>query len=81
MKEHSHATLKKAPMDKPVLRNPETFHSDVGLGAVSQTSDDGEEHPIAQYSRKRLPRERRCAAVKKECLAVVDGIFEHSECT
>ena len=75
--------LKKALMDKPVLRNPDfqrpftlqTDASDVGLGAVlSQTDDVGEEHPVAYYSRKLLPRETRYAAVEKECLAVVEGI-------
>ena len=41
---------------------------------MSQTDDVGEEHPVAYYSRKLLPRETRYAAVEKECLAVVEGI-------
>ena len=80
--EQAFTTLKKALMNKPVLRNPDfqkpfmlqTDASDVGLGAVLSQSDDGEEHPVAYYSRKLLPRETRYAAVEKECLAVVEGI-------
>ena len=66
-----------------ILRGPnfdntfiiQTDASEVGIGAVlSQVNDNGEEHPVAYFSRKLLLRERWYATVQKECLAVVDGI-------
>ena len=53
----------------------QTDASDQGVGAVlSQQEDDGEEHPIAYFSRKQLPREEKYATVEKECLAIKLGI-------
>ena len=75
--------LKKRLTAEPILRNPDfsipfilqTDASDLGIGSVlTQVDDQGEEHPVAFASRKLLPRERRYAAVEKECLAVVEGI-------
>ena len=69
--------LKRALSTTPVLKAPNfdrTFilqsdASDVGLGAVlSQRGEDGQEHPLAFYSRKLLPRERKYLTVEKECL-------------
>lgn len=85
MEKHQKAflELKSCLTAEPVLRNPDfslpfilqTDASDVGIGSVlSQVDDNGEEHPIAFASRKLLPRERRYAAIEKECLAVVEGI-------
>ena len=67
----------------PVLRSPDftrpfilqTDASDRGIGAVlSQENLEGEEHPIAYFSRKFLPREERYSTVEKECLAIKLGI-------
>ena len=45
--------------------------SDRGVGAVlSQCDDLDEEHPIAYFSRKLLPREQYYSTVEKECLAI-----------
>ena len=53
----------------------QTDASERGIGAVlSQYGPDGEEHPVAYYSRKLLPREERYAAVEKECLAIKLGV-------
>ena len=41
---------------------------------LSQCDSDNNEHPIAYYSRKLLPREERYATVEKECLAIKLGI-------
>ena len=63
--------VKKESQKKMAL----TDASDLGIGSVlTQVDDQGEEHPVAFASRKLLPRERRYAAVEKECLAVVEGI-------
>ena len=75
--------LKKRLTAEPILRNPDfsipfvlqTDASDLGIRSVlTQVDDQGEEHPVAFASRKLLPRERRYAAVEKECLVVVEGI-------
>ena len=48
----------------------------MAVGAVlSQRSKDGEEHPIAYFSRKLLPREERYSTVEKECLAIKLGVI------
>ena len=53
----------------------QTNASEWGIGAVlSQYGLDGEEHPVAYYSRKLLPREERYATVEKECLAIKLGV-------
>ena len=53
--------LKNMLTSKPILRSPDpmkpfvlqTDASDTGIGAVlSQSDDDGKEHPVAFYSRK-----------------------------
>ena len=67
----------------PVLHAPEfekpfilqTDASDRGVGAVlSQLDEKGQEHPVAYYSRKLLPREERYSTVEKECLAIKLGV-------
>ena len=71
--------LKHALCSSPVLRSPnfsrpfilQTDASERGIGAVlSQRSDMGEEHPVAFYSRKLLPREEKYSTIEKECLAI-----------
>ena len=53
----------------------QTDASNRGVGAVlTQYSEDGEEHPIAFWSGKFLPREERYSAIEKECLAIKLGI-------
>ena len=72
--------LKSALTTEPVLKAPDfsrpfivqTDASDKGIGAVlSQTGEDGQEHPVAYASRKLQPREKNYATVEKECLAIV----------
>lgn len=81
--ERAFRRLKKALCQKPVLLSPDlekeftlqTDASDRGVGAVlSQIGPDGEEHPVAYFSKKLLPREERYATVEKECLAIKPGI-------
>ena len=75
----SFASLKDRLCTEPILRSPDfdrefilqTDASDRGIGAVlSQTDEDGVEHPIAFHSRKLIPREERYSTVEKECLAI-----------
>ena len=75
--------LKRRLTCAPVLKSPDfskqfilqTDASERGIGAVlSQRTADGEEHPIAYYSRKLLPREEKYATVEKECLAIKLGV-------
>ena len=81
--EYAFRQLKSLLCSSPILYSPDlgkefvlqTDASDRGVGAVlSQRMSDGEEHPIAYYSRKLLPREERYSTVEKECLAVKLGI-------
>lgn len=71
--------LKRLLCSSPVLRCPDfslpfilqTDASDWGVGGVlSQLDSEGHDHPVAYYSRKLLPRERRYSTVEKECLAI-----------
>ena len=71
--------LKAKLCTTPVLHNPDfekeftlqTDASDRGIGAVlSQQDGDGNDYPIAYFSRKLLPREQRYSTVEKECLAI-----------
>ena len=43
-----------------------------GVGAVlsQRSAEQGEEHPIAFFSRKLLPREEKYSTIEKECLAI-----------
>ncbi|KAL5506420.1 hypothetical protein EMCRGX_G008052 [Ephydatia muelleri] len=53
----------------------QTDASNRGIGAVlSQCDEEGQEHPVAYYSRKLLPREERYSTVEKECLAIKEAI-------
>lgn len=52
----------------------QTDASGVGLGAVLSVLRDGEELPVAYYSRKLQPRERRYSATELEGLAVVAAV-------
>lgn len=70
---------------RSVLRSPEfskifilqTDASDHGIGAVlSQRDQDGDDHPVAYYSRKLLPRELK--TIEKECLAI--KLVTHAFC-
>ena len=71
--------LKQQLCCSPVLRSPDftkefrlqTDASEYGVGAVlSQEDDSGDEHPVAYFSRKLLPREQKYATIEKECLAI-----------
>ena len=85
---HSVKKLKHKLSESPVLRVPDfsrafivqTDASEVGIGAVlTQTDENGHEHPIAFASRKLKPREQKYAVIEKECLAIVWALgFFHS---
>ena len=81
--EEAFVELKARMCSSPVLRSPDfakpfivqTDASERGVGAVlSQLDADGNDYPIAYYSRKLLPREERYATVEKECLAIRLGV-------
>ena len=59
------------PSDQFVLQ---TDASGVGLGAVLSVQREGQELPVAFYSRKLQPRERRYSATELEGLAVVAAV-------
>jgi len=71
--------LKSILCSSPVSASPDftrsfisqTDASEHGVGAVlSQCDDDGQEHPIAYFSHKLLPREEHYSTIEKECLAI-----------
>ncbi len=75
--------LKRILMSKPVVSSPDfsksfvlqTDASEVGVGAIlSQADKEGLDHPVAYFSRKLLPRERKYSTVEKECLAIKLGV-------
>ena len=75
--------LKEQMCTRPVLHCPreegqfilQTDASKRGIGAVlSQDTSDGEDRPVAFFSKKLLPRETRYSTVEKECLALVAAI-------
>ena len=80
--EQAFQRLKQQLCSAPVLQSPDfsrpftlqTDASDRGIGAVlSQQGDDDEEHPVAYWSRKLLPREQRYSTIENECLAIKLG--------
>jgi len=54
----------------------QTDASQVRIGAVLSVNQDEEEQPIAYFSRKLQPRERKYGATELEGLAVVEAV-EH----
>ena len=75
--------LKTHLCSAPILRSSDfsrqfilqTHASERGVGAVlAQVDDQGEEHPVAYFSRKLLPRETHYSTVEKECLAIKLGV-------
>ena len=56
----------------------QTDASGVGLGAVLSVLREEKELPVAFFSRKLLPRERRYAATELEGLAVVEAVLHFS---
>ena len=71
--------LKLLLCSSPVLRSPDFSKafilqmnvSDHGIRAVlSQRDQDGDNHPVAYYSRKLLPREQWYSTIEKGCLAI-----------
>ena len=75
--------LKDLLCTAPILQSPnfgslfvlQTDASHRGVGAVlCQRDDNDQDHPVAYFSRKLLPREERYSTVEKECLAIKLGI-------
>ena len=71
--------LKQILMSEPAISSPDsskpfilqTDASEVGAGAfLSQTDDEGLDHPVAYFSCKLLPREQKYSTIEKECLAI-----------
>ena len=61
--------LRSPDFTKPFVL--QTDASERGVGAVlSQLDDNGDDHPVAYFSRKLLPREEKYSTVEKECLAI-----------
>ena len=67
----------------PVLCSPDidlpfilqTDASEHGVGAIlSQHDEFGQDHPVAYFNRKLLPREERYSTIEKECLAIKLGV-------
>lgn len=79
-KDRAFRALKEALMRQPVLRAPDYERpfvvqcdaSNRGMGVVlSQTDDEGAEHPILYVSRKLSIREEAFSASEKECACLV----------
>lgn len=76
--------LKRALTSAPILACPDfslpfTVHTDasnVGIGGMLTQTLEGEEHPIAYYSRSLNRQERNYSATEREALAVVN-VVEH----
>ena len=75
--------LKQILMSEPVISSADfskpfilqTDASEVGVGAIlSQTDDEGLDHPVAYFSRKLLPKEQKYSTIEKECLAIKLGV-------
>ena len=74
-------SLKVALTSRPTLTPPDygkqfvlqTDTSDRGIGAVLSQGQDHNEHPVAYFSRKLIPREQMYGSTDKEGLAVVDS--------
>ena len=70
--------LKKMLITAPLMKNPDftrtfvlqTDASGVGVGTVLSQGEE-EDHPIAYFSQKLLPREKSYSTVERECLAIV----------
>ena len=85
--EQAFKNLKDCLCSDPVLQSPnfnkqfilQTDASNHGVGAVlSQCDEEGQEHPVAYYSRRLYPREEMYSTIEKECLAIKDHfISEH----
>ena len=67
--------LKELLCRTPILMSPnfnnqfilQTDASERGVGAVlSQLNDSGQEHPVAYYSKKLLPREEKYSTIEKD---------------
>ena len=80
--------IKKRLCNPPILTYPDfnkpfildTDVSDQGIGAVlSQQDVDGQEHPIAYYSRGINKHEKNYSITRKELLAAIDSA-EHFRC-
>ena len=56
----------------------QTDASSTGVGAVLNVRREDVDYPVAYYSRKLQPRERRYAATELEGLAVVDAVQHFS---
>ena len=81
------AKVKDLLTSEPVLATPDpkkeyqlqTDASGRGLGAtLSQLDENGDDKPIAFYSKKLLPRQQRYSGVETECLAVVEAVKHFS---
>ena len=75
--------LKAALCASPILTSPnfqkefivQMDASDRGVGAVlSQLDNQGNDKPVAFYSRELLPREERYSVIEKECLAIKSAV-------
>jgi len=86
--EEAFNSLKMSLISAPTLASPDyrepikpfVIYTDVSsysLGAVlTQTGEDGEDHPISYASRTLNMAEKNYSVTKKECLAVVFGILK-----
>ena len=80
--EHEFVYLKNCICSAPCLTLPvvgdvfllQTDASGVGVGAVLAVVRDGQEYPVAYYSRKLQPRERKYSASELEGLAVISSV-------
>ena len=69
----SYRMLRNAKFFLPFILQVDAL--DIGVGAVlSQPDEEGNDHPVAYFSRKLLPRKQKFSVIEKECLAIKLGV-------
>ena len=80
--EEAFLKLKSILISRPILKSPDfnkpfvlsVDASDTGIGAMLSQNVDGEDHPIAFFSKKLNDYQRKYSTIEKETLALISAI-------